>query len=971
MTIFEQFIRRPVATIMLSASLVVFGVLGLTRLPVRELPDIDPPVVTVLTVLPGASAEVVETEVTEVLEEAISSAEGIRLLTSQSREQVSNISVEFLQGRDVDLAAQDVRDRVSRVRGRLPDDIEEPVISKQDASARPIMWVAFFSDRFDTRELTRIAEDRVKDRLQTVPGVSSVIIGGEKRLAVRIWLDPDLMAARRISVSDVDTALRTRNVELPSGRVENIDREFTIQTRGELTTPEEFEDLILRQTGSQVVRLRDVGRAEYDAEDLRSVARYNSQPSVGLGIVRQSTANTLAVAQAVKGRMQEIAPSLPDGISFDFPYDESIYVAAAVREVWQTLAIAFGLVVLTIFVFLRNVRSTFIPAISVPVSIVTTFGILYVLGYSINIFTLLSLVLAIGIVVDDAIVVLENTYRHIEEGTPPFQAAIQSMSEISFPVIATTLSLAAVFAPLVFIGGVTGRLLTEFAVALATSVIVSSIVALTLSPMAAARLLKPIDEIQHGRLFLYFERKFDGLNRRYRRALEWSLGHRLVITLAALLSLGLAYYFWAQLDQEFLPEEDKRRMIALVLAPQGATPEYTDRMMRKVEEELRNTPEVLSYFTATALPFAGPGDPTFGISFIRLASEGRWIEDVVGGPFGLGARLISNVEGAISFPIVPKAVDLGFGQPFEMVLTHPDLLRLSEVTGEIISRLRQEGFLANVRSSFELNKPEVRLLIDRDRAGALGISILDISRTLQILFGGLDLSNITLDGKQYDVIVQLEREQRMRPADIENLFIRGEAGQWTQLSNVVRLEEGAGPNEIQRFERQRSATIEGTPIGMPLGQAMERAEALVKEMLPDDFRYDWKGDARNLREASSDLYIFMFLSIVIVYMVLGAQFESFIHPFTVLLALPLAFLGAFGLLHVLQWVNHFGTGFHGWANYAPDPPRIAHILSALTPRIPSMNMNVFSQVGLILLIGWSRRTRFSSSSLPTRVSRKA
>ena len=951
MTIFEQFIRRPVATIMLSASLVVFGILGLTRLPVRELPNIDPPVVTVLTVLPGASAEVVETEVTETLEEAISSAEGIRLLTSQSREQVSNISVEFLQGRDVDIAAQDVRDRVARVRGSLPEDIEEPVISKQDASARPIMWVAFFSDRFDTRELTRIAEERVKDRLQTVPGVSSVIIGGEKKLAMRIWLDPDRMAARQVTVNDVETALRTRNVELPSGRVESTDREFTIQTQGELKTPEAFEALIVRQTGTQVVRIRDIGRAEYDAEDLRSVARFNARPSVGLGVVRQSTANTLAVARAVKERMGEIATTLPDGIQFEFPYDESIYVAAAVREVWQTLAIAFALVVLTIFIFLRNVRSTLIPAISVPVSIITTFGILYVLGYSINIFTLLSLVLAIGIVVDDAIVVLENTYRHIEDGMPPFRAAIQSMGEISFPVIATTLSLAAVFAPLVFIGGVTGRLLTEFAVALSASVIVSSIVALTLSPMAAARLLKPIDEVKHGRVFMYFEHKFERLNLRYARALEWSLNHRLAVMLVALLSLGLAYFFWSQLDQEFLPEEDKRRMIALVLSPQGATPEYTDRMMRKVEQELRDTPEVASYFTATALPFAGPGDPTFGISFIRLAPEGRWIQDVVSGPTGLGARLFGNVEGAISFPIIPKAVDLGFGQPFEMVLAHPDLMRLSEVSGQIINRFRQEGFLANPRSSFELNKPEVRLRIDRDRAGALGVSILDISRTLQILFGGLDLSAMKLDGKQYDVIVQLDPEQRLHPADIENLFVRGESGQLVQLSNVLRLEEDAGPNEIQRFERQRSATIEGTPIGMPLGQAMERAEAVLAELLPDDFRYDWKGDARNLREASSDLYIFMFLSIVIVYMVLGAQFESFIHPFTVLLALPLAFLGAFGLLHALQWVNHFGASFHGWANYAPDPPRIAGILSAWVPRIPSMNMNVFSQVGLILLVG--------------------
>jgi multidrug efflux pump len=951
MTIFEQFIRRPVGTIMLNTALLVFGILGLMRLPVRELPNVDPPTVNVLTVLPGASAEVVETEVTEQIEEAISSCEGIKLLTSQSREQVSSIAVEFIQERNLDLAAQDVRDRVARIRGQLPDDIEEPVISKQDAAAQPIMWIAFFSDRLDTRELTRIAEDQVKDRLQTVPGVSSVIIGGEKRLAIRLWLDSEKMAARQVTVQDIDQALQEQNVELPSGRVENIDREFTIQTRGELKTPDEFKRLILRQSGTDVVRLGDVGWAEYGVEDLRGIARFNSRPSVGLGVVRQSKANTLSVAEAIKQQMDAIAPSLPEGIFYEFPYDESIYVASAVHEVWQTLALAFVLVVVTIFVFLRNLRSTFIPALAIPVSLGATFGVLFLMGYSINIFTLLALVLAIGIVVDDAIVVLENIYRHVEDGMSPFDAAVQAMKEISFAVVATTLSLVAVFVPLVFLGGLTGRLLTEFAVALAGAVVISSVVALTLSPMAGARLLKPIANVQHGKLFLFFERGFDRLTDRYRRGLQWSLVHRPTMIILALASLGMAYVLWSRLDSEFLPQEDKRRMIAMVRTPQGSTPEYTDRMVQKFEAIMAETPETLSYFTATALPFNGPGDPTFGISFVRYKDEGRHIRDIVGGPAGLGGRLFGEIEGAIAFPVLPKAVDLSFGQPFALVIRHPDLDELHQAVNRVNNALRTEGFLANVRSSFEMNKPELRVKIDRARAGPLGVSIRDLARTLQVLFGGEDLSDIKLGGKQYEVIAQLAREHRLRPSDLDQLFVRGRNGNLVQVSNLISLETGAGPNEIQRFERHRSATIEGTPAGVTLGQAMERTEQVLAKVLPPGFDYDWQGDTRNLNESSHDLYLFMALAILIVYMVLAAQFESFVHPFTVMLALPLAFLGAFGLLYILGWVDVLGNSLYGWSHYSPDPPSIAGVLSSLVPRIPSMNMNIFSQVGLILLIG--------------------
>ena len=952
MRIYEFFIRRPVATIMLNAALIFFGIVGLQRLPVRELPDIDPSVVNVLTVYPGANAEVVETEVTEQLEEAISSADSIKLITSTSREQVSSIAVEFTQGRDVDLAAQDVRDRVARVRGKLPDGIDEPVISKQDSGARPIMWVAFYSDKHTVAELSQIADTMVKDRLQTVPGVSSVILGGEKKRAIRIWLDPLKMASRKITAIDVENTLRLQNVELPSGRVENTEREFTIKTLGELKTADDFNKLILRRDESGVVRLSDVGIAEMGVEDLRAVARFNSKPAIGLGIVRQSKSNTLTVADGIKKRMHEMAHLLPDGVQFRFPYDESVYIGHAVKEVWITLATAFALVVLTIFMFLRNVRSTLVPSLAIPVSITATFGVLYIMGLTVNIFTLLALVLAIGIVVDDAIVVLENIYRHIEEGETPFDAAIGAIKEITFPVIATTLSLVAVFIPLAFIGGVTGRLLLEFAVALSVAVVISTVVALTLAPMTAARVLRPINEVKHGSIYNWLERRFDSINTHYEGGLQWSLNNRMKIIIIALLSVAASYFLFIKLDREFLPSEDKGRLLAMVIAPDGASPEYTDRMMQQVEVILKEAPAVKTYFSAVALPFEGPGDAAMGFAFVRLDDGERpHIRDVVEGPTGVGARLFMEVEGAISIPIMPKAVDIGFQQPYQLVIKHHDLEKLNEYTQQITGQLLQQGFVAGARSAFTMSKPELRIEIDRGRAADLGVSVRDISRTMQILFGGEDISDIKLEGKQYEVIAQLNRDERLVPADLDRLYVRGKGGNLVQLSNVISFEETAGPTMIKRHARERSAIIEATPAGVTLGTAVELTEALLADTMPTGFSHDWAGEAKDLEESSSDIYGFMFLAIIVVYMVLAAQFESFVSPFVVMLALPLAFLGAFGLLYILSNINDLGTMLYGWSHFAPNPPPIVGVLSSIVPRIPAMNMNIFSQVGLILLIG--------------------
>ena len=924
-------IQRPVLATMMSLALVLFGLISMTRLPVRELPDIDPPIVSVSTVYPGANAAVVETEVTERLEEAINNIEGIKTLTSQSREQVSNITIEFDLSRDIDLAAQDVRDRVARVRGRLPESIREPIVAKQDADAFPVMWIAMNSDRYTPLELTTLAERQIKNRLQTVTGVSSVMIGGEKRFAMRLWLDAEKMAAHQVTVLDVQQALREQNVELPSGRVENLQREMTIQTLGELKTVDEYNALVIRTDGIRIVRLRDIGEAREGVEEERSLARYNGRTCIFLGIVKQSKANTVEVAQGIKAELEVIRGILPLGVEMDVAFDESVYVQKAIEEVWLTLGIAFGLVMLVIYLFLRDLRSTLVPSAAIPVSIVATFAILQFMGYSINILTMLALVLAIGIVVDDAIVVLENIYRHIEHGMRPMQAAFKAMDEISFAIIAITVSLVAVFLPLAFQTSTAGRLFVEFAVAVAGSVVVSAFVALSLSPMMASRILKPIDPARrHNFVVRGFERFLTGVNHAYRRTLGWSLRHRWVVLLVGLSTLGLMVLFYQDLDKDFLPEEDKGRLIAFVVAPEGATIEYTDRMMREMEGILRDTPEVLSFGCVLAPAFAGPGQANSGILFVRLTEDRkRSVQEVVNGPDGLRMRLFRDVEGAIANVQIPKAIGRGFSAPFQLVIQGQDLDVMDRYLRRTLGRLRETGLLLNLRSSFEFNKPELRVEIDRNRAAALGVSVEDISRTMQILFGGLDLSRIKLEGKEYEVIAQLHRYSRLTPQDLDRLYVRNNRRELIQLSSLVSHTAGAAPNVIEHYNRLRSATITATPDGIPLGNAMDFVEPMIRGDLPDGFASDWAGESRDLRITTNEVWFVLALALVIVYMVLAAQFESLVHPLTVMLAVPLAAVGALGLL----WLMDVG-GERGFL-----------------PSVPSMNINLFSQIGLVLLVG--------------------
>ncbi len=930
----ELSIQRPVLATMMSLALVLFGAISLSRLPVRELPDIDPPIVNVTTVYPGANASVVETEITERLEEVINNVTGIKTLTSESREQVSNITIEFNLSRDIDIAAQDVRDRVSRVRGRLPENIDEPVISKQDSDARPIMWIGMSSDRFTPLEMTDLAEKQIKNRLQTVEGVSSIFIGGEQRFAIRLWLDSEKMAAHQVTVLDVQRALTEQNVELPSGRVENWDREMTIQTQGELKTVAQFNQLVIRQDRDRFVRLRDIGYAAEGVENERTGARNNGKPCIFLGVVKQSKANSVSVSHGIRDQLELVRPTLPDGIEMVVNYDESNFVEDSIREVWFTLAFAFLLVVTVIYVFLHNFRATLVPAVAIPVSIVASFAVMHLMGYSINILTLLALVLSIGIVVDDAIVVLENIHRHIEEGLSPFQAALKGMKEITFAVIATTVALVAVFIPLAFQSSTTGRLFIEFAIAIVAAVVVSTFVALSLTPMMASRILQSSNH-KPGGLVRLFESVMQGLTQGYRGLLERLLNRSAIVRLGMLGALAVilllaSRLLYTHLEGDFLPEEDKGRLLCFVIAPEGSTTEYTNRMLLQMEEILSKTPEVKIYGSLVAPGFSGPGLANNGIVFVHLAKErDRTVQEMVNAPDGLRSQFFSQVEGAIAIPNIPKTINRSFRSPFQVVIQAGDLEQLDGFVTDFVNQLRQSGFIQNVQSSFEMNKPELKLDIDRDRASALRVSIQDISRTLQILFGGLDISRIKRDGKEYDVIAQLERTSRLTPEHLDRIYVRNQDGRLIQLSSIVQRQVGVAPNKIERYNRIRSATISGTPMGVTMGTAVSRVKEMLEAQMPAGFLYDWSGESRDLQDAGQEIGWVLVLALVFVYMVLASQFESLLHPLTVMLTVPLAAVGALGLLWLIG-----ALGRVGWM-----------------PLVPAMNVNLFSQIGMVLLVG--------------------
>ena len=911
MKISDLSIRRPVLASMLSLALVLFGAIGYTQLSVREFPDVDPPVISVSTFLPGANPQVVESAVTDILEEELSTVQGIRTLTSSSAEQFSNITIEFNLERKVEDAAQDVRDKVSRVRGRLPQDIEEPVIAKQEADAAPIMWLALSGANYDLLQLSDIADRIVKNRLQSAPGVGNIIIGGERRYSMRVWLSASELAARGLTVQDVEEAIRSRNVEIPAGRIESNRREFTVRSLGELKTPEEFSELVVSSGSGQMVKLKDLGQVELGPEEERGALRYRGAPSVGVGVVRQSKANLLSVAQTVKDALPAIRQALPPGVDIIPAYDQSIFVERSIQEAQETLLIAALLVVVIIFIFLRNFRATIIPAFAIPTSIISTFAVMYFLGFSINNLTLLALTLAIGIVVDDAIIVLENAYRHQEElHEDPVTAAINGTREIAFAVIATTISLVAVFTPLAFLKGNTGRLFNEFGIAVAGSVLISGFVALTLTPMLCAKILRVPQ--RHGVLYRALERGFNGLAAGYGRTLGWAIRHRLVVVGVTLGMIVLAVGIFRSLKREFVPPEDRGFFFTFIIAPEGSTLEYTDGYVREAEKVFAKVPEIEHYFSITGAFF---GSPSRGGVFSRLrdwSERDRTVEDIIA---EVSPQLF-GIPGIFAFPSNPPAFG-GFGNPVQFVIQHSDFAQLQLASDTVLARARQVKGLVNVDTDLRVNKPQLTVSFDRDRAEDLGVPVRDVASALQTLLGGREVTTFTRNNKLYDVIVQLRRQERATPADMSGIYLRGRDGKLVQLEALASVAEGVGPRELNHFNRVRSATISASLApGFTLGEAIDSLRAISREVLPKGSATALDGESRELEESGSSLYFAFVLALLVVFMVLASQFESLVHPFTVLLAVPLAVFGALLTLWVFK-----------------------------------STINLYSQIGMILLIG--------------------
>jgi multidrug efflux pump len=910
MKLSETSIRRPVLASMFSAALVLFGIIGYTRLSVRELPDIDPPIISVSTVLPGANAQVVETAVTDVLEEELSTIQGLRTLSSSSSEQTSQITLEFNLDRPVDLAAQDVRDKVSRVRGRLPQDVLEPVIAKAEADAQPFFWLGLSSPNYDLMQLSDVADRLVKARLQSLTGVGSAGVFGERRFAIRVWVQPDQLSARGLTVQDVEGAITSRNVEIPAGRIESTRREFSVRSLGELKTPLEFGELVVASQGGQLVKLKDVAHVELGPEDTRSIFRYNGTPAVAIGVVRQSKANLIDVARRIRDAIPGIQQTLPAGVKLEIAFDGSVFVTHSIDDARLTLLIAAILVVLIIFVFLRNLRATVIPGLAIPASIVATFAIMYFLGFSINNFTLLALTIAIGIVVDDAIIVLENAYRHQEElNEAPEQAAVSGTNEIGFAVIATTIALVAVFTPLGFLRGSTGRLLSEFGIAVAGAVVISGFVALTLTPMLCAKVLRVPHE--HGAVFKVLERGFNAVAARYATLLQTALRHRGVVVAGTVVTVALAFVLYRNLKQELIPDDDRGFFLVVSTAPEGSSLEYTDGYVRQIEQIISKTPGVQGYFTILG-GFAGGVNQAFvGVIMKDWKERRNSVQQTVGGLF----PQLFGIAGVRAFPYAPGA--LGFSQPIQFVVQNPDFARLTQAMDTLVPRARAIKGLTNVDTDLRVNKPELRVTFDRDRAEDLGVPVRDVAAALQTFLGGRRVSTFTRNDKLYYVKVQLDPGHRATPSDMSGIYLRGRDGQLVQLSALAKVVEGVGPRQINHFNRVPSFTMSASLIPpFAQGEALDSLDRLARQVLPPGSTTALAGDSREFKESGGALYFAFGVALLVVFMVLASQFESLVHPFTVLLAVPLAVTGALATLLVVR-----------------------------------STLNLYSQIGMILLIG--------------------
>jgi len=915
MSLYSLSIRRPVLAIVMSLVIILFGVLGFTQLGVREYPAVDPPVVTVSTSYGGANADVIESQITEPLEESVNSVDGIRSITSTSREGRSTISVEFDLSVDLERAANDVRDRVSRAVGLLPPDADPPVVSKADASGQFIVFLNIKSDRRDILELSRLADELFKERLQTIAGVSSVDIWGEKEYAMRLWIDPQRLAAYRISPLDVRNALVRENVELPSGRIEGNEVELTVRTMSRLETPEAFNNLIIKEDAGQVVRFRDIGFAELGPLNERTVLKRDGITMVGVVLRPQPGANYVAIVDEFYRRIDQIERDLPADLELGIGFDTTTYIRDSVNEVQQTVFLALALVILVIFLFLRDWRTTIIPVIVIPIALIGAFFVMYLLNFTINVLTLLGIVLAIGMVVDDAIVVVENIYAKIEEGRPIIEAGITGTKEIFVAVIATTLALVCVFMPILFLGGITGRLFREFGLVIAGAVVISSFVALTLTPMLSTRLLS--SKQGHSWFYRKTEPFFQRLSGGYRNTLETFMKRRWLAVPVLVACFGLIWVFFNSLPQELAPLEDRSGIRMTATGPEGATFEYMDAYMDELIGVVQNeVPETQAIISVTAPGFGAASSVNSGFLFATLKQpEERERTQQAIADYLTGR--VQQLNGARTFVAQPETIGRSFGLPVQYVIQANTFEELTEILPVFLEEANQHPTFSFADVNLKFNKPELNIAINRDRARALGVSALDIAQTLQLAFSAQRLGYFVMDGKQYQVIGQVTRENRDETLDLKSLFVRNTDGASIQLDNLVTVTEESSPPQLFRYDRFVSATVSaGLAPGKTIGDGIDAMNEIAGRVLGESFQTALSGPARDFAESSSSLVFVFMLALVLVYLVLAAQFESFRAPFVIMLTVPLALAGALFSL----W--YFG-----------------------------LTLNIFSEIGMIMLIG--------------------
>ena len=908
MNISELSIRRPVLATVMTVIILLFGMIGYFYIDVREYPSVDNPIISVSCSYAGANADVIENQITEPLEQNINGIPGIRSLTSVSQQGQSRITVEFELSVDLETAANDVRDKVSRAQRYLPRDCDPPTVSKADADASPILMVALQSEKRSLLELSEIADLTVKEQLQTISDVSSVSIWGEKKYSMRLWLDPIKMAGYGITPMDVKNAVDNENVELPSGSIEGNTIELNIRTMGLMNTAKMFDDLIVKHEGNQIIRFSDIGRAELGAADIKSYMKMNGVPMVGVVVVPQPGANHINIADAVYERMEQMKKDLPDDVHYSYGFDNTKFIRASINEVKQTVYEAFVLVIIIIFLFLRDWRVTLVPCIVIPVSLVGSFFIMYLFGFSINVLTMLAVVLAVGLVVDDAIVMTENIYIRIEQGMNPKKAGIEGAKEIFFAVISTTVTLVAVFFPIVFMEGTTGRLFREFSMVISGAVVISSFAALTFTPMLATKLLK--QQKKKNAFYRITEPFFIGMNNMYSRSLQVVLRHRIWTLPVIVLMLGAIVYLWGAIPSEMAPLEDRSMITINTRGAEGVTYEY----IRDYTEDINSIVDsvIPDADAVTARVSSGSGNIQ-----IRLKD--------------MGDRDYTQMEAAekLSQAVKKKTKARAFVQqqssfggrrssmPIQYVLQATNIEKLEKVLPVFMEKVYENPVFQMADVDLKFSKPEIRIHINRDKANIMGVNTRDLSETLQYGLSGQRMGYFYMNGKQYEILGEINRQQRNKPADLRAIYLRSSDGKMIQMDNLIELESSIAPPKLYRYNRFVSATISaGLAEGKTIGQGLDEMDKIAKEVLDDTFRTSLSGDSKEFRESSSSLMFAFILALVLIYLILAAQFESFKDPFIIMLTVPLAIAGAL----IFMYFN-------------------------------DITMNVFSQIGIIMLIG--------------------